>query len=478
MFLIRFIAAGIAWLVKDARRGGSLRVDASRLRRLVLAGAIAGLLVFVIFNSWATREESKYAVELPLSGGEDIFDFMGKVTAMLKHLTEADPLGAFLFTGTFAALLGGLLTWADQMGMPWRRIVNKAFHAVLCGVLVGGISGVAADFIFTRLGRICWVFLFPGQLAGWILMGLGAGASIGLTLGSKKRMIACIWGGVFGGFLGQTAFGLVSMLTFSQSGTPGRLLGFPIFGALIGLAVSLAEDLGKRFWVTVLSGPKEGRQYILGKPVTTIGRDELADIPLFGDSSVARLHATLRTRGYNVELHSEGGSPVIVNGVGQPSCHLRTGDIIQIGKFRLRFHDKVLPRSVAFGGPQYGYPGYPQQVAPRNPNPTMVLTPPSSSRAGVLTLTITGGPHASHTVSFPPGSVLIGRESDCTLSLFADPAVSRHHAEIAFIGSGWFVRDLGSTNGLAVNGIQCQSAALNPGDQIGIGQTVFRVDGT
>jgi len=461
-----------------------VKIDASRLGRLALAGAAAGLLVFLIFNPWLVREEMKYAITLDVGPGSniDVFAFMAKINEMIKHLTESDPLGAFLFTGTFAALLGGLLTWADQMGLSWRRIVNKAFRAVLCGVLVGGVSGIVADFIFTRIARLgpaFLLFLIPGQLACWVLMGMGAGMGIGLTLGSKKRAIACIWGGAIGGFLGSAVFGGASTMTLSQNGTIGRLLGFPLMGAVIGAAVSLAEDIGKKFWVTVLSGPKEGRDYILGKPVTTVGRDELADIPFFGDSSVARLHATLHTHGYYVEIKSAGGSQVFVNGVQAPSARLNADDIIQIGRFRLKFHDKGLRRTAAVSQPQYGYPSYPQPSGARNPNPTMVLTPAAQSvQAGTLTLTITAGPHANHTVSFPPGAVLIGRQTDCTLCLYADPAISRHHAEIALTGSGWAIRDLGSTNGVSVNGAGCQSRMLNVGDQISVGQSVIRVDGT
>jgi pSer/pThr/pTyr-binding forkhead associated (FHA) protein len=109
----------------------------------------------------------------------------------------------------------------------------------------------------------------------------------------------------------------------------------------------------------------------------------------------------------------------------------------------------------------------------------MVLTPAAQSvQAGTLILTITAGPHANYSVSFAAGAVLIGRETDCTLCLYADPAISRRHAEIAFIGSGWVIRDLGSTNGTSVNGAGCRSRMLNVGDQVSIGQTVLRIDGT
>jgi putative nucleotidyltransferase with HDIG domain len=53
--------------------------------------------------------------------------------------------------------------------------------------------------------------------------------------------------------------------------------------------------------------------------------------------------------------------------------------------------------------------------------------------------------------------VRIGRAG--TLELVLDhPAISRHHAEIAFDQRGWTVRDLGSTNGTFLNGLRVGQA--------------------
>src|SRR5690349_20363848 len=53
---------------------------------------------------------------------------------------------------------------------------------------------------------------------------------------------------------------------------------------------------------------------------------------------------------------------------------------------------------------------------------------------------------------------------------FDDPSMSRQHAAIEFCGSGFRIRDLGSTNGILVNGSPAQTAELHHGDAVEIGE--------
>ena len=64
--------------------------------------------------------------------------------------------------------------------------------------------------------------------------------------------------------------------------------------------------------------------------------------------------------------------------------------------------------------------------------------------------------------------VLIGRSRDCDLTL-DDPNVSRRHAELRREGGTWLVSDLGSTNGVKVNGRRVNDHPLSPGDEIVLG---------
>jgi hypothetical protein len=64
--------------------------------------------------------------------------------------------------------------------------------------------------------------------------------------------------------------------------------------------------------------------------------------------------------------------------------------------------------------------------------------------------------------------VLIGRSRECDI-VMSDPNVSRRHIELRRGERGWTAVDLGSTNGMKINGRRLSQAELEPGDRITIG---------
>lgn len=77
--------------------------------------------------------------------------------------------------------------------------------------------------------------------------------------------------------------------------------------------------------------------------------------------------------------------------------------------------------------------------------------------------------YLQHNLELTPGEFLIGRSAECQLSL-DDPLVSRKHAVLAVTDDGVTVRDLGSRNGVLVNGRRIDgAAAVSDGDRITIG---------
>jgi hypothetical protein len=71
----------------------------------------------------------------------------------------------------------------------------------------------------------------------------------------------------------------------------------------------------------------------------------------------------------------------------------------------------------------------------------------------------------------PPRGATIGRSRDCEIVL-DDAGISRRHAELRPGSDGWTIADLGSTNGLRVNGRTIRGAhALSAGDRVELGST-------
>lgn len=72
----------------------------------------------------------------------------------------------------------------------------------------------------------------------------------------------------------------------------------------------------------------------------------------------------------------------------------------------------------------------------------------------------------------PQPGTTIGRAPDNHI-LLDDASVSRHHAAVHAKDDMWVIKDLGSKNGVAVNGAPTTHAALKHGDQVRIGHAEF-----
>ncbi len=72
--------------------------------------------------------------------------------------------------------------------------------------------------------------------------------------------------------------------------------------------------------------------------------------------------------------------------------------------------------------------------------------------------------------------VLIGRQSDCDVSLTQSRKVSRRHCCVVRVNDQFFARDLGSTNGIYLNGQRVKrQCRINLGDEFMIGDLKFRL---
>jgi pSer/pThr/pTyr-binding forkhead associated (FHA) protein len=72
---------------------------------------------------------------------------------------------------------------------------------------------------------------------------------------------------------------------------------------------------------------------------------------------------------------------------------------------------------------------------------------------------------------------VIGRAAECDVRL-EDSGVSRRHAEVRYADGKVGIVDLGSTNGITVNGKSVERAELHDGDRIDVASStlIFRRD--
>ena len=101
--------------------------------------------------------------------------------------------------------------------------------------------------------------------------------------------------------------------------------------------ISPEELEGGRGVLIVKRGPNAGSKFFLDADATSVGRHPNSDIFL-DDITVSRQHAEIRRGNGSFHLHDVGSlNGTYVNRERVEETHLRSGDEIQIGKFKLVF---------------------------------------------------------------------------------------------------------------------------------------------
>lgn len=201
------------------------------------------------------------------------------------------------------------------------------------------------------------------------------------------------------------------------------------------------------------------REYVLAEGATaTIGRMENNDICI-PEQHVSRQHAVINYRdGVFVltDLGSANGTFVNDRRLDAP-FPLASGDEIRLYVPVLNFSAAVTAQD--------------ERLAREHGT---FITP--SRRTGRGQLIITTGAQEGQTIPLLINKVTVGRatsKANWEIAL-QDPAVSRPHAQLAFVDGAWVVTDLGSANGTIVNGtpVSGKGRALRDGDIISFGATL------
>lgn len=172
----------------------------------------------------------------------------------------------------------------------------------------------------------------------------------------------------------------------------------------------------------------DGREYVVPDSGLVVGRDPTCDV-VVPTGEVSRKHAVITPAagGYMVTDMSANGLSVNGQRVAS-SCRLVRGDVLKVGPEEFRFH---------------------ADVAPARP----VLATLEVKSSGLLNGT---------TFEIRSRLMHIGRGAHNEIAL-ADDSVSDSHAKLQMRDDGWYVVDMGSTNGTYVGGRRILGEALLQG---------------
>jgi len=102
---------------------------------------------------------------------------------------------------------------------------------------------------------------------------------------------------------------------------------------------------------------------------------------------------------------------------------------------------------------------------------TLTMNPvPARRRLHKLRIRVADGPDTGCEAISDGRELSVGTAPDNDLAL-SDPTVSRHHLAVRCIERGYWVRDLGSTNGIQIGPHLVQSAVVRDGCELAIGTT-------
>ncbi|OFX16745.1 MAG: hypothetical protein A2Z18_04100 [Armatimonadetes bacterium RBG_16_58_9] len=354
-------------------------------------------------------------------------------------------------------------------------------------------------------GFLKFLLLLFGRGFGWALLGGFIGLSQGVATSSTRKMVNGVVGGVIGGAIGGSAHEIMAWLNVIgiMRFAPGmvRFIDFALTGGCIGLFIGFLEEVRKQAWLRRLVGRNEGKEYLLYKPATILGRSEFVDIPIYGDPDVAERHAAITVQGQRHFIEDLGSFyGTSVNGDKVTKEDLKDGDTIEVGKTRFLFRDKAT--ASRFGSAPRSYDAGPripnsQHICPfcgaikdasGNCECTVGATPAPSrttirqdvqhgpAPTGNVRLVGVSGPYAGQAFALKSGPTEIGREATKDIGLPLDNTVSRNHAQIAQEVTAWVICDMGSTNGTFVNGAKVQRQELSNGDIVQVGSTKFRFE--
>lgn len=259
-----------------------------------------------------------------------------------------------LWGGLMGCAVGAFLRYGEAWFARGHKGARAAFVAgLMSGALGGALGGAVGQAVYSWMGGggAAWgAWQVAARTAGWGLFAGGVGAGQGLEgwkLRSRLRLQNGLIGAAMGGLLGGGLFDWIAQGT--GNGVVSRAVGLTLVAAAAALGIAAIEEVKKAAWLQALSGPAEGKQFLLYPGESSrIGRSPKCDIVLFHDAQVEPVHAEVTPVSGGFAVADLSGGRLLVNGRPARWHRLRPGDVLELGKTRLRYgEDTIKLRTVS-----------------------------------------------------------------------------------------------------------------------------------
>jgi hypothetical protein len=269
--------------------------------------------------------------------------------------------------------IGGLVGWkvSDLLGLSFvaNIYLSEAIVGALIGLSIGffigitegaltgnfvragksGLTGGGLGLVAGAIGLPLSELLFQGVGAGWLGRMLGWGI-FGLLIGLAEGVVgkSQAWKGMLGGLVGGAVGGLLLESTRFLLKDPlsGKVVGLVLLGASTGAFISLIVVLLAKAWLEVVSGKLQGTEFILDKfvkqggPAIAIGSSALKSEIVFPDPDIAPQHAMLTSDGTNFSIKDMSMEGTFINNKRIVRTQLVNGQRIRMGNTELVYHEK------------------------------------------------------------------------------------------------------------------------------------------
>jgi hypothetical protein len=281
----------------------------------------------------------------------------------LRFFNDSLHLGTGVWFAFVLVGIGSLIVLSDSYNQKnYDKFFYNLRYALPVFVVAGFLAGVIAQEIFESmldysavdqaLQKCIYKEIYecteidnvvrPSRAVGWLTAGALAGAGVGLTYRSKKRVQNGFIGGAAGGLLGGLIFDSVDNILSTTSSTGPRAIALVIMGSLIGGLIALVNALRTDLWLTVRSGEMTNKQFVIYDDETLVGTARNIPVTILADPTISEHHLKITKSGGLTSFQTfNNASPVVLNGNATTSGNLKDGDTLIIGNTEISVGEKT-----------------------------------------------------------------------------------------------------------------------------------------